>query len=209
MMHRRDFLAAGVGLLVAGSRGRAAEGRKRIAFLGTEISRHSHAQHFLDRLTQGYAWKGRWQKPRVDVAAVYLDQFPQGDLGCQRIARHELRQCSSIAEALTLGGSKLAVDGVVIIAEHGEYPRNEKGQTLYPRYKWFKEVVKVFEETGRTVPVFNDKHLSTSWDECAEMVADAKRLGFPFLAGSSLPVTWRLPSIDMPFGAPLSESVCV
>ena len=41
------------------------------------------------------------------------------------------------------------------------------------------------------------------------MVADSKRLGFPFLAGSSLPVTWRLPSIDMPYDAPLVESVCV
>jgi hypothetical protein len=41
------------------------------------------------------------------------------------------------------------------------------------------------------------------------MVADARRLGFPFLAGSSLPVTWRLPAIDMPFDVPLVESVCV
>jgi hypothetical protein len=114
-----------------------------------------------------------------------------------------------VAEALTLGGEKLAVDGVVIIGEHGDYPRNEMRQTLYPRYKWFKEAVKVFEDSGRAVPVFNDKHLSTSWDECAEMVADSRRLGFPFLAGSSLPVTWRLPSIDMPIDADLAESVCV
>ena len=40
------------------------------------------------------------------------------------------------------------------------------------------------------------------------MVADAKRLGFAFLAGSSLPVTWRIPSIDMPLNTPLAESVC-
>ena len=209
MMNRRHFLAASAGLLVAGSRGFAAESKKRIAFVGTVVRRHSHAQHFLDRLTQGYTWSGRWQEPRVEVAAVYLDQFPEDDLGRQRIARHGLQQYSSIPEALCLGGSKLAVDGVVIIGEHGQYPRNEKGQTLYPRYKWFKEVVKVFEASGRTAPVFSDKHLSTSWDECTEMVADSKRLGFPFLAGSSLPVTWRLPSIDMPYCAPLSESVCV
>lgn len=206
---RRDFLAAGAGVLLAPSVVRASEGKKRIAFVGTVVQRHSHAQHFLDRLTQGYTWGGRWQDPRVEVASVYIDQFPEGDLGRERIARHHLHQYPTIPEALTLGTSKLAVDGVVIIGEHGRYPRNEKGQTLYPRYKWFKEVVGVFEESGRAVPVFNDKHLSTAWPECVEMVADAKRLGFPFLAGSSLPVTWRLPATEMPYGAELQESVCV
>jgi hypothetical protein len=86
---------------------------------------------------------------------------------------------------------------------------NEKQQTLYPRYEFFKEVVKVFEASGRSVPVFNDKHLSTEWHKCTEMVADAKRLNFPFLAGSSLPVTRRLPAIDIPWGTPMSESVAV
>jgi len=185
-------------------------GRKKIAFLGTEVRTHSHAQHFLDRLTLGYGWRGAWQDPRVDVASVYLDQFPSnGDLGRERIQRHHLKLFPSIAEALTLGTGKLAVDGVVIIAEHGNYPTNEKGQKLYPRYEWFKECVKVFEASGRSVPVFNDKHLSTTWERCTEMVADAKRLKFPFMAGSSLPVTRRFPAIDMPHNVPLSESVCV
>jgi hypothetical protein len=208
-MQRRQFLAATTGVLLTGLPVRAADKRKRIAFLGTEVRRHSHAQHFLDRLTLGQTWGGRWREPRVDVASVYIDQFPEGDLGQQRIARHGLQQYPTVAEALCLGGSKLAVDGVVIIAEHGKYPRNARGQTRYPRYDWFKEVVEVFEASGRSVPVFNDKHLSTSWDECAEMVADSERLGFAFLAGSSLPVTWRLPSIDVPYGAALEESVCV
>ena len=83
-----------------------------------------------------------------------------------------------------------------------------KGQTLYPRYKFFKQVVKVFEASGRSVPVFNDKHLSTEWAQCVEMVNDSKRLQFPFMAGSSLPVTRRMPAIDMPYDTPLSESVC-
>ena len=210
-LDRRSFLTAAAGVCVAPALTRAdqAPQTKRVAFLGTEVRQHSHAQHFLDRLTQGYIWKGRWNAPRVEVASVYIDQFPEGDLARQRIAKHSLRQFPSVAEALTLGGSDLAVDGVVIIAEHGDYPDNEKGQKLYPRYRWFKEVVKVFESTGRAVPVFNDKHLSTDWAECAEMVADSKRLDFAFLAGSSLPVTWRLPSIDMPYGADLKESVCV
>lgn len=210
MPTRRSFLAASAAALLAPAPAAPPQAaRKRIAFLATEVRRLSHAQHFLDRHTLGYAWGGRWVAPRLDVASIYVDQFPEGDLARGRIARHRLRQFPTVAEALTLGTSKLSVEGVVIIAEHGKYPRNEKGQTLYPRYEWFKEVVRVFEDSGRSVPVFNDKHLSTTWQRCAEMVADAKRLGFPFLAGSSLPVTWRLPPLDMPFGVPLVESVCV
>ena len=207
-LDRRTFLAqlgtiAGAAVLLPASVSDAARAaaRKKIAFLGTEVRTHSHAQHFLDRLTLGYGWRGAWQEPRVEVAAVYIDQFPDGDLGRGRVERHGLKLYPSIADALTLGTGKLAVDGVVIIAEHGNYPNNEKGQKLYPRYAWFKECVKVFEDSGRSVPVFNDKHLSTTWEHCAEMVADSKRLGFPFFAGSSLPVTRRMPAIDMPHGA--------
>ncbi len=211
MLRRRDFIAGSAGAFLTSlfARGETTE-KKRVAFLGTVIFRHSHAQHFLDRLTQGYMWQGKWVPPRVEVASVYIEQFPERrDLGRQRIEKHQLNQCSSIREALTLGGSELAVDGVVIIGEHGNYPRNEKGQTLYPRFAWYQEVVKVFEESGRSAPVFNDKHLSTDWSECVKMVEDARRLDFALLAGSSLPVTWRLPSIDMPHNADLRESVCV
>ena len=181
----------------------------KIAFLGTVVRRHSHAQHFLDRHAMGYSWRGQWQPPRVKVASVYIDQFPDDDLAGDRIKRYGLKRYPSISEALTLGGEELAVDGVVLIGEHGDYPTNEKGQKRYPRYEWFKKIVSVFESCGRSVPVFNDKHLSTDWAECVEMVADSKRLGFPLLAGSSLPVTRRLPAIEMPHGAKLRESVCV
>lgn len=212
MFNRRNFLATGSLAALAGQRlgpANASTARKRIAFLGTEVRTHSHAQHFLDRHAMGYTYGGKWQAPRFDIASVFIDQHPEGDLTPSRTEKYKLNSYSSIEEALTLGTSKLAVDGVVIIAEHGKYPDNEKGQRRYPRYDWFKKVVKVFEASGRSVPVFNDKHLSTVWSECVEMVEDSKRLGFPFLAGSSLPVTWRMPSIDMPIDTPLKESVCV
>ncbi|MCC6233422.1 MAG: hypothetical protein IT580_12305 [Verrucomicrobiales bacterium] len=182
--------------------------RKTIALLGTVVFKHSHAQHFIDRFALGYGWQGEWQPSGVDLVSLYIDQFPEGDLGRDRAKRYGIPLYSSIREALCRGGDQLAVDGVVIIGEHGNYPKTESGQTLYPRHRWFKEVVRVFESAGRSVPVFNDKHLSTSWTECAEMVEDARRLRFPFLAGSSLPVTWRLPALDVPFGTPLEESVC-
>jgi hypothetical protein len=211
MLSRRSFLEAVAATMATGPllADEVSVRRPRIAFLGTVVHQHSHAQHFLDRFVLGYTWGGGWQPPRLEVASVYLDQFPEDDLGHSRVARHNLNLTSTIEEALTLGTGSLAVDGVVIFAEHGKYPVNELGQMRYPRYEWFKKVVKVFEDSGRSVPVFNDKHLSTNWDECVEMVDDSRRLGFPFLAGSSLPVTWRLPSIDMPYDAPVSESVCV
>jgi hypothetical protein len=209
MTTRRQFLAQSAALMLAPNLVRADTPRKKVAFIGTEVRTHSHAQHFLDRMTLGYNWAGQWIAPRVEVASVYVDQVPEGDLSKGRIARYGLKQFPTIEEAVTLGNSGLAVDGVVIIAEHGHYPKNDKGQTLYPRYEFFKRVVKVFEQSGRSVPVFNDKHLSTTWARCREMVDDSRRLGFPFLAGSSLPVTWRLPQIDMPLDVPLVESVCV
>ena len=205
---RRSFLATTAALAATGT-GAVAASRKRIALIGTMVRRLSHAQHFLDRLLLGYAWQGGWRTPDVELVALYIDQFPDGDLARTTAQKHHVPIYPTIAEALTRGTSKLAVDGVVIIGEHGQYPRNEKGQTLYPRYRFFKQVIEVFEASGRSVPVFNDKHLSTNWNECVEMVEDSRRLGFPFLAGSSLPVTWRLPAVDVPFGAPLVESVCV
>src|SRR3546814_8257628 len=62
------------------------------------------------------------------------------------------------------------------ICEHGEYPDNEKGQKLYPRRRLFEEIVKVFRATGRSVPVYNDKHLSYSWAD-ARWMRSAERRG--------------------------------
>ncbi len=206
-MTRRSFLLTSAAAVAASAT--PAPARKKIALIATVMTRNTHAQHFVDRFALGYAWGGQWQPPQVDLVALHFDQFPAGDLARGRSDHYRIPIFPSITDALTIGTGKLAVDGVVIIGEHGDYPENEKGQTLYPRYEFFKEVVKVFEDSKRSVPVFNDKHLSTEWKKAAEMVADSKRLNFPFLAGSSLPVTRRLPAIDLPWGTPLVESVAL
>ncbi len=209
MFQRRHFAKSFLGACLLPKLAIAQAPKKKIAFLGTSVYQHSHAQHFLDRFAVGYAMGGEWNLPAVELAGVYIDQLHEKDVSKQRIAKYGLRQFKTIADTLTLGGDKLAVDGVILIGEYGDYPSNEKGQKLYPRYTWFKEIVKVFESSGRSVPVFNDKHLSTEWSECQSMVDDARRLGFPLYAGSSLPVTWRLPSFELTIDTPLQESVCV
>ena len=212
MIRRRDFLAAvGAGPALAAARPATAADAppRKIAIITTVWTYQSHAQHMGDRFLVGYPRAGRWHKPPIKVVSLYVDQRPEGDLSARRAAEHGFTVYPTIAEALRCGGDKLAVDGVVIIGEHGNYPRNAKGQILYPRFEFFQQVVEVFEKDGRAVPVFNDKHLSYSGEKAAQMVADAKRLKFPFLAGSSLPVTWRLPPVEVPYDAEIKEALMV
>jgi hypothetical protein len=96
---------------------------------------------------------------------------------------------------------------VLLIAEHGNYPRNDKGQILYPRLKLLEEIVSVFRKTGRTVPVFNDKHLSYASEHARLMVGAARELKFPLMAGSSLPVTWRRPEYEPALDTPFEEGL--
>jgi hypothetical protein len=187
-----------------------AQDRPKIAALTTLYRLKSHGQGIIDRFLDGYGWDSRHYRPDVDIVSLYVDQKPAGDLTAERAVRHpELKVYRTIAEALTRGGNQLAVDGVLLIGEHGNYGRNAKGQRLFPRYEFFKHVVDVFRRSGRSVPVFCDKHLSWNWEWALSMVETSRALGFPLLAGSSLPVTWRLPAIDVPFGAKLVEAVGV
>ena len=134
---------------------------------------------------------------------------PASDLAVTRSHEFGFRLCRNIPEALRCGGDRLAVDAVLAVVEQGDYPKNDKGQTLLPCYDFFQQCAHVFEEEGRAVPYFNHGRLSFSFREAQEMVATAKRLGFPLLAGSSLPVTWRLPDVDIPMGAHVEETVMV
>lgn len=182
---------------------------KRIAVITTVYRYLSHAQHMADRFLVGYPHKGRWHKPEVQIVSLWVDQKPEGDLSRARAEEFGFQVYPTIAEALRCGGSKLAVDGVLLIGEHGKYPRNEKGQVLYPRHEFFRQIVEVFEQDGRAVPVYNDKHLSWSFEKALWMVEASRRLRFPLLAGSSLPVTWRLPDLELPLGCQIEEALMV
>ncbi len=213
MLSRRAFLeTAGAGLLAAPlAVGAEPPGgrRKKMAIVTTEWRYRSHAWHMGERFLVGYPIQGKWHHPPLEVIAAYVDQTPKDDLSRQRAKEFGFRIYPTIAEALRGGGSKLAVDAVLVIGEHGNYPLNELGQKLYPRYEFFRQVTEVFRQDGRAVPVFSDKHLSWKFAWAKEMVDTSRKLGFPLLAGSSLPVTWRMPAIDMPYGAEAEEVLCV
>jgi hypothetical protein len=124
--------------------------RPKIAAVTTTFFKYSHTQHIVDRFLEGYGWNGEYHRPPMDLVSLYVDQVGARDLSKERSQRYPaLKMCSTIAEALTLGGSKLAVDGIVVVGEHGDYARNEMGQTQYPRYQFFQQIFKVFRESGR------------------------------------------------------------
>ncbi|MYG00451.1 hypothetical protein F4212_15150 [Candidatus Poribacteria bacterium] len=143
------------------------------------------------------------------VVSMFVDQKPEGNQSEDRAREFGFTVYPTIAETLRCGGENIAVDAVLLIGEHGDYPHNEMSQVLYPRYEFFKECVKVFEEDGKSVPIFNDKHLSYSFEKAKEMVNDGYRLNFGVLAGSSLPVTWRLPDVDLSLGCELEDALMV
>lgn len=214
MLNRRTWLGAtGAGLIaaplaVAAETGKD-ERRRRLAVITTEWRYRSHAWHMAERFLVGYPNRGRWHQPPLEVVSAYVDQFPAGDLSRKRAEEFGFNIYPTIAETLRAGGKELAVDAVLIIGEHGDYPLNEFGQKKYPRYEFFKAVTDVFRKDGRALPVFNDKHLSWKFELAEEMVDISRELKFPFLAGSSLPVTWRMPDVDLPYGAEVEEIVCV
>jgi hypothetical protein len=208
MRSRREFLANAVLLPLTAT---AEEPKKpvRIAIVTTVYKYLSHGQHIGDRFLLGYPYIGEWHKPNVKVVSLYVDQKPEGDLSAERGREFGFRVYPTIAEALCCGGNRLACYAVSIIGEHGDYPTNDKGQTLYPRYEFFQQCMQVFRDSGRSVPVYNDKHLSYSFEKARAMVAASKQMGFPMLGGSSLPVTWRLPEVEIPHGAHIEEALMV
>lgn len=214
---RRDFLraslAASAGLTVGTwplrSWSAASDARPKVAVVMTEFTYRSHAHVILENFLQPYLFNGEVTDPGVDVVSFYVDQFPERDMSREVAKQFGVPIFPTIGEALCLGGERLAVDAVLSIGEHGNYPYNEKGQHMYPRKEFFDEIVEVFRRSDRAVPVFNDKHLSYRWDWAKEMVDTARELGFPLMAGSSVPLAERRPPLELPAGAEIEEAVSI
>src|SRR5438445_8399736 len=214
---RREFLqrssqfASGL-LLTSALPGSALGGtgkRLKVAAVITAFTYRSHAHVILENFVAPYLFNGKWISPGMDVVSMYADQFPEGELGRAFAARYKIPIYKTISEALCVGGDKLAVDAVLSIGEHGEYPENAKGQHEYPRKRFFDEIVAVFRRSGKVAPVFSDKHLSYRWDWAKEMYDTARELKIPLMAGSSVPLAQRRPPLELPPRAKIEQAVSI
>lgn len=183
--------------------------KPKIAAILTEYFKNSHADVIVTKYLRGFPTDDGLREPRTEIVSIYLDQTFDRDIGRGIAAEFNVPIYESIPKALCQGGDELAVDGVLLIGEHGDYAWNEKDQHLYPRKFFMEQICGVFATSGRAVPIFNDKHLSYNWADALWMYDRAKQLNVPFMAGSSVPTAWRSPWLEHDLGTPIDEALAI
>ena len=180
-----------------------------IAAVITEYRKDSHADVIIGKILEGWLQDGG-AGPDLELVSMYVDQFPDNDLSRDLAKKYSFRITDTIDEAVTLGRNKIPVAGVLSIGEHGAYPATpDTHQKMYPRRRFFDEIVAAMLRCGKFVPIFNDKHLGYRWQDAKHMVSTAKQYRIPFMAGSSLPVTWRYPPKEPTIGSEIEQALVV
>ena len=214
---RRTFLKrslATTGLVLsqecdAWSANQAKRPKRPVAGVATVYRRNSHAHVILGKILEGFNQDGG-PGPDLELVSLYMDQYPEGDMSRELAKKYGFRLAKTIDEAINLGGDTVQVAGVLSIGEHGNYPYDPvTSQHMYPRKRFFDEIVAALKRGGKFVPVFNDKHLSWRTDEAIAMYRTAKDLGIPFMAGSSIPVAWRIPALELPLGCDMRGALAI
>lgn len=185
------------------------EALPRIALITTVYRPGSHADKVGSKFFLGIPTDDEIEDPGVEIVSVWIDQMGEDDLGAKMSEKRGARLCRTIEEALTLGEDRLAVDGVLYIGEHGDYPTSRLGVTMNPRLIHLAQIFRVFDATGSSVPVFSDKYIANSWLDAKWVYDRSIDLDVPMMAGSSLPYCRRNPVLDHPLETPISEAVAI
>jgi hypothetical protein len=181
----------------------------KVAAIFTVLRFRSHAYNILENFFEPYLFNGRLTEPGVEVVSFYADQQTQDGMAAAVSRQFGVPLYDSIDKALRCGGKQLAVDAVLSIGEHGDYPTDHRGIVLYPRKRFFDESVAVMKRSARFVPFFNDKHLAHRWDWSKAMYDTAGSYEIPLMAGSSVPLAERRPKLELPAGVELDEAVSI
>ena len=165
----------------------------------------SHADVFVSRLLDGYRLNHEWHAPKLHTISFYVDQFPANDMAREQADEHGIRIFPTVTGALRMGGSRLAVDAVAVIGEHGDYPRTPLGNFAYPRWRYFDEITRVMKSDGRVLPMYHDKYFAYDWNDARRIYDRVREMHIPFMCGSTVPLSWQRPPLDVPRGTPFSE----
>ena len=218
-INRRDVLKAGAaaafGTLIPDGLRSALWGfepaREKLPVAGVVSVYHqnSHADVIIGKVLEGYRQDGG-PGPDLRLVSLYVDQFPINDMSRKLAEKHGFRLAKTIDEAVTLGTDQVQVAGVLSVGEHGHYSEvKETKQVMYPRRRFFDEIVATFRRCKKVVPVFNDKHLSYRWEDAKFMFDTSREMKFPLVAGSTLAVAWRYPELELPRDCEIESALSI
>lgn len=178
-----------------------------VAGVTTVYYENSHADLILGRLPRGLQLNDQEPFSTLNLKTLFVDQFPANDLSRELAKKHRFTIEDSVKQTLLKSDGGWKVDAVMLVAEHGDYPESEIGSFIFPKRRMFAEIVAASEESRSSIPVFFDKHLADNWQDAHWIYKESKRLQIPLLAGSSVPLTWRYPPVDIEREKKLAEIV--
>jgi hypothetical protein len=186
MSTRREFVGGSfaAALTAKTAFGSGVAAKLPVAAIVTTYGPDTHADAIVTKILEGYAHDGG-PGPGLKLTSLYVDQQHPKGMSRALAEKHGFQIAKSIDEALTVRGNRLAVSGVLIIAEHGLYPYDaDTGQKQYPRRRLFDEVTATTPQVdcagsllARSWPSARRPtlHFSVAWsqDRCP-----ARRAGF-------------------------------
>lgn len=162
-----------------------------IVFLLEEFALQTAGQQLLDRLLMGYPRDGEFQQPtKRRVTACLTDRKPNAELE-RRAKDFGLARAEHSIEALA------KADAVVVVPVQSEPTDREH------------LIATALQGAPNDCPVFVYGPLGSGLDAAQRHVDLAASRGLPLLAGTELPVTWRLPPVDVKPGTPLTDALVV
>ena len=182
---------------------------KRIAVVATVYRYLSHAQHIGDRFLVGYPKDGTWHKPDMKVVSLYVDQKPEGDQS--EDAREGVR-IPGLSDDRRGAALRRRQAGRRCRADHRRARRvsaQRKGPGAVSALRVLQAVRRGVREGRRVGSGLQRQAPVVQLRKAKWMVDASKRLKFPMLAGSSLPVTWRLPDIELPLNCEIESALMV
>lgn len=181
--------------------------RKRLAAISSSYYLRSDADSVITRLLHGYRVNDHDYQPPCEVVSLYMDRLHPADIGHRLSAVYGFPVVASIPDALTLGTGKLAVDGIVMIAESSDGELSREGQWRDYRSEWFEQIFDVFRESHRAVPVFCENYLALDWNDAKHIYDRSREMGSLLMAGSWVPVTFRRPDLEYPLPSSFDDRV--
>ena len=187
----------------------APAGRLDVAAVTTVYRKNSHADLIVGRLLDTHTLDGKGRVSPLRLVSLYTDQVPENDTSRSLAKAHGFALADKPADAVVDAADRLKVKGVLLVAEHGDYPRSETGSLLYPKRRLFEQVLAGFDRAGEVAPVYIDKHVADNWQDIEWIYNAARQRKIPLMAGSSVPLAWREPAVDVRRDAKIQQIVAV